>query len=85
VLYAAILHGDAATRTAVARAVRSDTEGFERVLEAAPASLRPDLALLREVLLVPEQIEARRGDPVVVEAIDAVIVASPPRVCDWVR
>jgi hypothetical protein len=80
-----ILDSNAASRRAAADAVGSDTDGFERVLDAAPKPLRPDLERLRAVLLKPEQIEERRADPVVVESVQAVRDATPPDVCGWVR
>ncbi|HPU39849.1 MAG TPA: hypothetical protein PLS63_09760 [Microthrixaceae bacterium] len=80
-----ILDSDEASRSAAAVAVGSDTEGFEEVLDAAPASLRPDLERLRAVLVNPEQIEERRADPVVVESVQVVRDATPPDVCGWVR
>lgn len=80
-----ILDSDEASRSAAAAAAGSDTEGFERVLDAAPESLRPDLERLRAVLMEPEQIEERRADPVVVESVQVVRDATPPDVCGWAR
>lgn len=80
-----ILDSDEASRRAVADAVGSDTEGFERVLDAAPESLHPDLERLRAVLTRPEQIDERGADPVVRESVQAVRDATPPDVCAWMR
>lgn len=80
-----ILDSDEASRRAAAAAVASDIEGFERVLDAAPESLHPDLERLRAVLTSPEQIEGRRADPVVRESVQAVRDATPPDVCGWMR
>jgi hypothetical protein len=80
-----ILDSDEASRSAAAVAVRSDTEGFEEVLDAAPASLRPDLKRLRAVLVNPEQIEDRRADPVAVQSVQVVRDTTPPHVCGWMR
>lgn len=80
-----ILDSNAASRRAAADAAGSDTDGFERVLDAAPAPLRPDLERLRAVLMRPEQIEEHRSDPVVVESVQAVRDATPPEVCSWMR
>jgi hypothetical protein len=80
-----ILDSNEASRSAAADAVGSDAEGFERVLDAAPESLRPDLERLRALLVKPEQIEERRADPLVVESVQAVRDATPPDVCGWVR
>lgn len=80
-----ILDSDESSRSAAADAVGSDIEGFERVLDAAPGSLRPDLERLRAVLLQPEEIGQRRGDPDVVESVRAVRDATPPDVCGWMR
>lgn len=80
-----ILDSDEASRSAAADAVGSDTDGFERVLDAAPEPLRPDLERLRAVLMKPEQIGQRRTDPLVVESVQAVRDATPPDVCGWMR
>lgn len=80
-----ILDSDEASRSAAADAVESDAEGFERVLDAAPESLRPDLERLRIVLVKPDEIEVRRGDPLVVDSVRAVRDATPPDVCGWMR
>jgi len=80
-----ILRSDEASRNAAADAVRSGTEGFERVLDAAPESLQPDLERLRGVLVTPDEIEERRADPLVVGSVQAVRDATPPDVCGWVR
>lgn len=80
-----ILASDAATRRSAAEAVRTDTEGFDEVLKAAPDSLRPHLERLRLILLEPDVVETRRDDPVIVESVRAVRDASRPDMCDWVR
>jgi hypothetical protein len=80
-----ILDSDSTSRSEAALAVGSDTEGFQRVLDAAPESLRPDLELLRSVLIRPDENGQRRGDPVVVESVRAVRAATPPDVCGWMR
>lgn len=84
-LDAGILKSDESTRRVAAAAVRADTEGFDEVMAAAPESLRPDLLRLRLVLLDPDSIESNRDDPDIVESIQAVLEASPPQVCNWVR
>lgn len=80
-----ILESDEATRRAAAVAVQADTKGFDRVMDAAPGSLRPDLELLRSLLLDPDAIEEGRDDVDINEAVQAVVRASPPDVCGWMR
>ena len=83
-LHDGILHGNEASRTAAAKAVRSDTQGFERVIDAAPGPLRPDLLRLKAALLNPEEFETHRADPLVAESIQAVLIAPPSPGCNWV-
>jgi hypothetical protein len=80
-----ILRSDDASRRAAADAVRSDHDGFERVRDAAPASLRPDLERLLELLADSDEAKKRRADPLVVDSVRAVRDATPPDVCGWVR
>ena len=80
-----IIDSDEATQRASAAAVKGDNKGFEQVLDVAPSSLRPDLQLLRDVLMKPDEVEVLRVEPSVVEAIHAVRNATPPDVCGWVR
>ena len=80
-----VLHADASSRDAASAALRLDPNGFRDVMDAAPEDLRPHLERLRSLLLEPDDLVASRADEAVLESVQAVIDASPPERCGWVR
>lgn len=80
-----ILEGDRPTLEAAAAAVRRPSNGFDRVLAAAPEDLRPALERLDKLLRDPDAVVTRRNDPAVGADIKAVTDATPPELCGWLR
>ncbi|CAN5564238.1 hypothetical protein BH10ACT3_BH10ACT3_12920 [soil metagenome] len=80
-----IIQADEQSRVAAAVAVSADREGYRAVRASAPEELRPTLDRLHDLVLDPASSMARRDAPDVVADVNAVVVASPPDVCGWVR
>jgi hypothetical protein len=80
-----ILYGDRSTLEAAAVATRDASNGFDRVLGAAPVELRPALERLEALLSDPDAVVNGRNESAVLADIRAVTAATPPELCGWVR